>query len=584
MSHKNALHSRIQKIQKQDSSFGGRFWVVVIFFVFIALAIIIQLFRLQVVFAKKYTQKAENQYVDTSTSLFDRGSIYFTRKDGTLLSAATVSTGFKVAVNPSLVKNADEVYQALEPYTDIPKEDFIKKITKEHSTYVEVAFKLTDLEAKDIKDKKIQGVYLYPQSWRKYPGGRLASQVLGFIGFKGDVVSGQYGLEREYDDVLATSSGSGIVNFFAEIFSNIKTDTVQDNRKIGNLVTTIEPIVQAYLEKSLSNLKKEWGSEQVGGVIMDPKNGEIIALANMPDFDPNSFNTEKSPKVFSNPIVESVFEPGSVMKTVTMSIGLDTHAINPDTHYTDRGIVELDTEKIYNAGKKSYGYVSMQDVLNKSLNTGATFVMQQVGKNVFRDYLYKFNINKKTDVDLPNEVSNMVKNLESPRDVEYATASFGQGIALTPISAVRTFAVLANGGYLVTPHIVKKIQYSDGTEKELTYEKGAQVISKDTTDRLSRMLVTVVDRGLLGGTVKLAHHTAAAKTGTAQIVGPNGQYYDNLYLHTMMSFFPAYDARYVMFVYNLKPNADEFSARTLGPMSMDIGQFLMTYYNVPGDR
>jgi cell division protein FtsI/penicillin-binding protein 2 len=178
----------------------------------------------------------------------------------------------------------------------------------------------------------------------------------------------------------------------------------------------------------------------------------------------------------------------------------------------------------------------------------------------------------------------MVKNLESPRELEYATASFGQGIALTPVSAIRAFSAVANGGYLVNPHIVKKIQYEDGTETIIPIEKGEQILKPETSARIAGMLRKVVDGALLSGSVKLQNHTAAAKTGTAEIADAHGGYIENVYLHTMISYFPAYDARYIVFIYNMKPNADDFAAQTLAPTAMDIGQFLMTYYNVPGDR
>lgn len=584
MNHKKELHSKLTQIKNKDSKFGGRFWVLVGSVTLVALLIVVQLFRLQVLLSKKYTDKAYTQYVGISGNSLERGNIYFSRKDGTLISAATVSNGFKITVNPSSVSDPHLVYKDIAPYTKLTEDEFIKKISKKDDTYEEVAFRLNEKQAQEIKGKRIQGITLYPESWRTYPGGRLASQVLGFVGFKGDIASGQYGLERQYDSTLSLGQSSSVVNFFAEIFSNIDNGVEQNNSKIGNLVTTIEPTVQEYLEKKLKSVKNEWGSEQVGGVIMDPKNGEIVAMANLPDFDPNTFNTEKSIKSFSNPIVESVFEPGSVVKILSMSAGLDSRVVTPTTYYTDTGSVKLNTETIHNAGKKSYGYVSMQDVLGKSLNTGVTFVMLKMGRDLFRSYFYKFGLKEKTGIDLPNELTNLVSSLESHRDIEYATAAFGQGIALTPISFLRATAALANGGYLVTPHIVKKIQYADGTEKVFTYEKGSQAITPETSNAISTMLSTVVDKSLLSGTVKLPNHTAAAKTGTAQIPKPGGGYYPNIYLHTMLAYFPAYDARYIVFLYNLKPNADEFSAKTLAPTTMDIGQFLMTYYNVPGDR
>ncbi len=583
MNHKNTLHSIFDNTQT-DTRYSGRFFILILLVVLIAGLIIFQLFRLQVVSAKKYNTKALGQYVDSTGTSFERGTIYFSQKDGTLISAATVQTGFKVAINPSVIKNPEAIYPYIEKNTKLSKDEFIAKATKQGDTYEEVANRLSPESATLIKNQKFQGVSLFPESWRVYPGKRLASQVLGFVGFNKDVLAGQYGLERQYNDTLSSQSGHSFVNFFAEVFSNINTDEKKDNTKVGSIVTTIEPTVQSYLEKELAKLKSQWASESVGAIIMDPKTGEIVALANLPDFDPNSFNTETNSQVYKNPIVESVFEIGSVVKILTMSSGLDVGVVSPGTTYNDTGVFKIDTESIYNAGRKKNGIMTMQQVLDKSLNTGAMFVMQKLGKDTFRNYFYNFGLKEKSGVDLPNEVGNLVANLESPRTVEYATASFGQGIAVSPVSAIRAFASVANGGYLVTPHVVKKIIYNDNSQDVLEYPKGKQVIKPETSVKISGMLRKVVDEALLQGSVKLPHHTAAAKTGTAQIAGAHGEYLKDTYLHTMVSYFPAYDARYILFIYNMKPHADDFSAKTLAPTSMEIGQFLMTYYNVPGDR
>ena len=175
--------------------------------------------------------------------------------------------------------------------------------------------------------------------------------------------------------------------------------------------------------------------------------------------------------------------------------------------------------------------------------------------------------------------------MNSPRDVEYATASFGQGIALTPIAATRALATLGNGGYLVTPHIAKKITFVDGTEKEIKYPKGAQVFSQETSEEISRMLTIVVDEALANGTVALPNYTVAAKTGTAQIPDPvNGGYYDDKFLHSFFGYFPAYDPEFIIFLYTVEPNGVRYASETLTTPFMDLTKFLINYYSIPPDR
>jgi cell division protein FtsI/penicillin-binding protein 2 len=208
-----------------------------------------------------------------------------------------------------------------------------------------------------------------------------------------------------------------------------------------------------------------------------------------------------------------------------------------------------------------------------------------MGKDSFRDYFMSLKLGSESGVDLPNEAYGLVDNLNSPRDVEYATASFGQGIALTPIAVTRALATLGNGGKLVTPHLVKEIRYDDGEVKEIRYPEGTQVFKPGTSEEISRMLSIVVDDALRGGDVALPNHTIGAKTGTAQIADPvNGGYYDDKFLHSFFGYFPAYDPKFIVFMYTVEPNGVKYASETLTTPFMDITKFLINYYSIPPDR
>ena len=227
----------------------------------------------------------------------------------------------------------------------------------------------------------------------------------------------------------------------------------------------------------------------------------------------------------------------------------------------------------------------MQETLNQSLNTGMAHIVQKMGKEKFRNYFLNYKLGSETGIDLPNEAFGLVDNLNSPRDVEYATASFGQGIAMTPIAAARALAVLGNGGYLVTPHLVSRIDYDDGTSREMLYPKGDQVITKETSEEISRMLTAVVDDALAHGKYKMPHHTIGAKTGTAQIADPeNGGYYEDKYLHSFFGYFPAYDPQFLIFLYTVEPKEVRYASETLTDPFMELAKFLINYYNIPPDR
>lgn len=228
----------------------------------------------------------------------------------------------------------------------------------------------------------------------------------------------------------------------------------------------------------------------------------------------------------------------------------------------------------------------MQTVLNKSLNTGAAYIQQQLGNEQFSEYIEAFELGEETGVDLPNEAHGLMSNLQSSRNIEHATASFGQGIAMTPIATVRALAALANGGELITPHVAEEVRLESGLTRSISHEESRQrVISEEASDEITRMLVNVVDEALLGGDAELSNHSVAAKTGTAQIAKPSGDgYYEDEFLHSFFGYFPAYEPRYIAFFYTVKPQGAKYASQTLARPFLDTAQFLINYYDIPPDR
>ena len=200
--------------------------------------------------------------------------------------------------------------------------------------------------------------------YRFYPSNGLAANVLGLVGYKGHVLAGRYGLESYYDQVLSRDSSSLFTNFFTEIFSNVKKSIDKQARFEGDIITTIEPTVEAFLEKELVKIDDLWSSKESGGIIMNPNNGEIYAMASLPTFNPNTFQDEKDPAVFSNPIVENVYEMGSIVKPLTMAAGMDSGTITANTTYNDKGFLLINNKRISNFDGKGRGVVNMQTVLN----------------------------------------------------------------------------------------------------------------------------------------------------------------------------------------------------------------------------
>ncbi|MEK7227728.1 MAG: penicillin-binding protein 2 [Patescibacteria group bacterium] len=543
-----------------------------------------RLFFLQVVNQKDYKERAQRQYLTPVSESFDRGAIYFTKKDGGTMAAATIASGFKLAIDPSKIGNTEKSYELINAIVPIEKEIFFNKASKKRDPYEEVALRLTEEQAEAVTNAKITGVSIYRQKWRFYPGGSLAAKAIGFVSFKEDELLGRYGLERYYNDVLSRGENNFYVNFFAEIFTNIQSTLFKNKTTTGDVVTTIEPTVQSQLETLIAKVDQKWGSDAVGGLIMNPFTGEIIAMAHVPTFDLNEYGKEKDVSIYGNPFSQDVYEMGSIVKPLVMAGAIDAHILTPETTYVDDlGYVKIQDRTFYNFDKKGRGKATMQDVLSQSLNTGMIFVGQKMGKDIFKDYMLgRYKLGEKTGVDLPSEASGLVSGLKTPNDVNYAAAAFGQGIATSPLAIVRAYASLANGGHLVTPHLAKEIKLESGVTKTLSFPVGNPILSPDTTKTITNMLVTVVDKGYHRAN---PHYSIAAKTGTAQMAKPDGTgYYDDRNFHSLIGFFPASDPKFVLYLFNNYPKGASFSSQTLADPFFEMVQFMTSYYELTPDR
>ncbi len=569
-------------------TFLFRIRIISFFTILIGILVIYRLFSLQVFKSEEYLELADNSY-KKSADVFDRGNIMFEKRDGTKISAGTINTGYFLAVNPTQIKNAEETYEKLSSYLDLDQKSFLNKAQKQNDPYEEIAHKINKETADKIVALKLSGVYLYKQKWRFYPGTSMAAQTIGFLGFgSGDTLSGQYGLEKFYNSTLTKKEENLYVNIFAEIFSDIKVALSAKNEdRSGDIVTTIEPTVQNYLENSLKGIKEKYRPTYAGGIILDPQTGAIYAMANIPNFDLNDFANVSDSTVYKNSLVENIYEFGSVVKPLVMAVGIDTGVISESTPFNDKGSVVVGDRTIYNFDKKARGQIDLQRVLSDSLNTGMVFVEQKIGKANFKKYMLDYGLGEKTGIDLPNEAKGLVGNLISGRDVENANISFGQGISFSPMTLVRAWSSLGNNGYLVSPHVVKKIDYSTGEDKIISYNKLDQpkVLKDETSRAISKMLVHSVDQVYGNGKYKMDHYSIAGKTGTAQIPDPrNGGYFEDRNLHSFVGYFPAYNPQFLVFLSITAPQGVRYAGETLLEPFFDITKFLINYYEVPPDR
>jgi len=568
--------------------FVGRVRFVTALFALLSIVIVGRLYLLQVVRADMYTMRADAQFAPPASPLLMRDSIYFTDKNGTLITAATLTQGFTLAINPAKVADSESLYLALSQIVpELFHDDFIARATKEGSLYQMVAERLDAQTAAAIHELSLLGVILSKNQWRFYPGGSLAAQELGFVAYNnGNVLEGRYGLERYWEQTLARQDSDLYTNFFVQLFGAAQA-VFNGTPQTGDLLTTIEPSVQAELERTLAAYANDWHPRLAGGIVMDPKTGEIYAMAINPTFDLNAFGAQKDPFIFKNTMVEDVFEMGSIMKPLTIAAGIDSGVITPESTYKDTGCITVDTKKICNYDLRARGEVPMQEILSQSLNLGASYVATQMGPAVMRDYfLNRYKLGEETGIDLPSEAHGLTDNIaKSSRQVEFDTASFGQGIAITPIAMVQALATLANGGKLVPPHFVRAVRYDSGITRALSWAGSSQALQPGSALAVSRMLTQVVDTALVDGKIKIERHSVAAKTGTAQIANPQGGgYYTDRFLHSFFGYFPSYDARFIVFLFALEPQGASYSSQTWALPFHSLTQFLISYYDIPPDR
>jgi stage V sporulation protein D (sporulation-specific penicillin-binding protein) len=559
-------------------------------FVFAALLILVRLYFVQIVHGASYQNEATAQYIEPNPDTEDRGDILFTTKDGEHPAAAQMQSGWRIAITPKDIVDAPAVYAELNAITPVDEDRFLDDAAKVNDSYEEVAFQVSDAAGAQIQALNIPGVLLVADQWRFYPGHQLAAQAIGFVGYEGTSTSrsGEYGLEKEYQDTLSEPTSGLYVNPFAEIFTNVQ-DIVATNpaAQHGSIITSIDPEVQAQLEKTLDGVMKTYSSQFAGGIIMDPHTGEIYAIGGTPSFDPNTYGDAADPVDYQDRLVEGRYEMGSIMKPLTMAAGIDSGAITADTTYDDMGCIGVSGYKVCNYDLKARGVIPMQQILSQSLNVGASWVATKTGYPTFTKYMNAYGFGEKTGIDLPDEVTGDLSNLGSGNlaAVNYDTAAFGQGISVSPIEMIRALSALANGGVLPNPHIVTGIKYESGITRSIDPGQGPRVFSTTTAATVTGMLQVVFDNALLNGTLKQQHYSFAAKTGTAQIPMPGGGYYPgDVYLHSFFGYFPASNPRFIVFLFAWKPVGQEYASATLAQPFMDIAQFLINYYNIPPDR
>ncbi|HUX35421.1 MAG TPA: penicillin-binding protein 2 [Candidatus Paceibacterota bacterium] len=541
-------------------------------FLFLSLAIALgysflffRLYNIQVSKNGYYVAKAEMQYAASGLVAAKRGTIYFADKNGTKLAVAVENDSPVVYAVPKLVDDAKEAYnRLLEVIKGLPL-SVETSLANKNSSYVLLERKADQSVVDRITAENIKGVVVDDVPERYYPFGSLAAHVLGFVGpnSSDNGESGKYGVEKFYEDFLSGVPGKT---------ENGKLVQPQDGQ---DLVLTIDQNIQKKAETILSDLEKITQAKSGVFIVEEPSTGKILAMGGYPNFDPNNYS-DANVADFINPAIQKIYEPGSVVKVMTMAAGIDTGKITPHTTYLDKGTVVINGMRIDNHDYKThgaYGVIDMTKVLENSLNLGAIFAESQTGNNVFRNYLVKFGINSKTGIDLPGEIAGDLRPLFGSYvpQVNFADASFGQGIAMTPLELINAVSVIANGGEMMRPYI----------NSALGPKSLGTVISSSTARQVTGMMVSAVDSVKINN---IAGYSIAGKTGTSNIPDPKTGGYSQKVDNTYVGFGPASNPRFIALIKLEDPVGAPIAATTVMPAFRDLAQFILNYYNIPPDR
>ncbi|MFH1583097.1 MAG: penicillin-binding protein 2 [Candidatus Falkowbacteria bacterium] len=436
------------------------------------------------------------------------------------------------------------------------------------------------------KELKIDGIGFAESSFRFYPEENIGSNILGFVGYVGDKQQGRYGLEEFFDQELAGSLGSIKIERDAKGEPIIINDREYNKADDGSdLILTVNRSIQFMACQKLNEAVAKHGADGGSIIILEPVTGAVLAMCSSPDYDGNNYQNAEDIKVFTNPAIFSQYEPGSIFKVITMAMALDQEKVTPQTTYDDTGQVIISKYKIENSDRKANGVQTMSEVLEKSLNTGAIFVMRSIGPDLFSEYVKKFGFGEKTGIELEGESKGDIKNLiKKPVGELYAaTASFGQGLAATPIQMVTAFQALANNGIMMQPYIVKEIIKPDGSKIETKPKTVGRIISEKTAAILGGMMVNVVENGH-GKLAGVKGYYVAGKTGTAQVPAKDGGYQAGAHIGSFAGFAPADNPKFVMLVRIDQPRDVAWAESSAAPLFGELAEYMLNYWQVPRAR
>ena len=534
----------------------------------------LRLFYLQIISYHKFSDMASEQHNQIMKVEPRRGTIFDRYMEPLAIDLDKPS----VFADARSVKDKEAAADALSKILEIDKDELLRKLSKDKA-FVWLKRKIPSEEVRKIKMLKFEGIHLLSENERNYPNDSMAAHVIGFAGLDN---MGLEGLELLYNDRLKGAPG------FRHILRDARLKPILDDEKESvppqngyNLVLTLDSVVQCIAETEMTNMVKKFDVASASVIIMEPYTGKILAMTNYPTYNLNNFK-EAPRNAMDNLCVSRVFEPGSVFKIVTASGALNEGTCKiTDEFYCENGNYPIAGRILHDY--HPYGKLLFKDVFVKSSNIGTVKIACMLGEKKVYDYVRRFGFGDKTGIDLPGEISGLCRAPAAWSKSDITTIPIGQGIAVTGVQLAAAISVIANGGYLVKPHIVDRITTWDG---EIFHQTGPvvkrKVLEKAACDQMKEILAEVVKSGT-GKSAFSKKYTICGKTGTAQMVNPGGGYYTDRYDSTFIGFAPKDKPVIAMVITAADPHHGHFGGTVAAPAFKTIAERVLEYLasNVP---
>ncbi len=545
-----------------------RQYLVFFFLVSMLFFLIARLFYLQVISFDRFSGMAFEQHNRVLKIEPRRGGIFDSCGEPLAINLDVPS----IYCDPGSVQDKEAASRILSERLRLDRRGLLEKLNSGRA-FAWVKRKADVEKAREIKNLALPGIHFVDESKRKYPNDDMAAHVIGFAGIDNE---GLEGLERLFDEKLRGKHG------WRHLVRDARRRTVlfNDRKSIPpqnghNLVLTLDSVIQCVVEEELEKMARKFNASAASAVVMDPSSGKVLALANYPDYDLNSFSRAPG-DLIKNAAVSSIFEPGSVFKIVTAAAALNEGAAGlDDRYYCENGEYRAGGRLLHDYHR--YGELSFREIIVKSSNIGTVKVAQKLGKETLYDYIRRFGFGEKTGVDLLGEVRGICRPPGAWSASDITTIPIGQGIAVTPIQLACAVSVIANGGYLMKPYVVDRITTWEGG----TYKKFKPVVKRRVlSDQTCEKMKGVLHEAVTGGTGRRAAsgiYEVCGKTGTAQMVDPEGGYYPDKYNATFIGFAPMERPAISIVVTARDPHPVHFGGSVAAPAFKNIAERVLEY-------